>query len=50
MKKLIPLSAGYHPIRVGYFNKTGDLDLKVYIESGVMKKQLVAEEILFNAK
>lgn len=46
-KGLIPLAAGYHPIRVSYFNKTGGLDLKVYIEGGGFKKQLVPNEILF---
>jgi alpha-L-fucosidase len=44
---LIPLSAGYHPIRVRYFNKTGGLGLKIYFEGGGMKKQLIPRELLF---
>ena len=47
---LIPLAAGYHPIRVSYFNKTGGLDLKVYIEYKGMKKQLITDDMLFHLK
>ena len=46
-KGLIPLSAGFHPIRIKYFNKTGGLELKVYIEGSGMKKQLIQNEMLF---
>ena len=46
-KGLIPLSAGFHPIRIKYFNKTGGLELKVYIEGNGMKKQLIQNEMLF---
>ena len=46
-KGLIPLSAGFHPIRITYFNKTGGLELKVYIEGNGMKKQLIQNEMLF---
>ena len=46
-KGLIPLSAGFHPIRITYFNKTGGLELKVYIEGSGMKKQLIQNEMLF---
>ena len=47
---LIPLASGYHPIRVSYFNKTGGLDLKVFIESNGMKKQLITDDMLFYLK
>lgn len=47
---LIPLATGYHPVRICYFNKTGGLDLKAYIESNGMKKQLITDEMLFYIK
>ncbi len=49
-KGLIPLATGYHPIRISYFNKTGGLELKVFIESNSMKKQLITDEMLFYVK
>ncbi|MFA7228049.1 MAG: PA14 domain-containing protein, partial [Melioribacteraceae bacterium] len=49
-KGLIPLSSGFHPIRISYFNKTGGLELKVFIEGGGMKKQALPEELLFHLK
>jgi len=42
----IALSPGFHPIRVYYFEKTGSDDLKVYIKSPDLPKQLVPQEWL----
>ena len=43
----IALAAGFHPIRVTYFNKTGGLDLKVQYASAKIKKQPVPGAMLF---
>ena len=45
---IIALAAGYHKIRVCYFEKTGGDDLKVYIEGKKMKKRLIPSEFLFH--
>ena len=44
----LPLAKGYHKIEVKYFNKTGGNDLKVYIETHGMKKQVIPSSILFH--
>ncbi len=47
-KGVIALSAGYHKIRIGFFEKTGGDDLKLFIESPGMKKQEVEKEMLYH--
>ena len=47
-KGLAALAAGYHPIKVIFFEKTGGDGLKVSIEGGGMKKQLIPNDILFH--
>ncbi len=42
----IALSAGYHPIRVTYFEKTGANQLKVSYKGPNMKKQVISDKIL----
>lgn len=44
---VIPLEAGYHPIRVTYFNKTGGYDLSVRYRSSGMPVQAVPDSLLF---
>ena len=46
----IALSAGYHPIRVTYFEKTGANQLKVSYKGTNMKKQVISEKILIYEK
>ena len=43
----VPLAAGYHKIKICYFNKTGGNDLKVSFESPKISKQLLPAGILF---
>jgi len=43
----LALAAGFHPVRVTYFNKTGGLDLKVHYASKKMQKQPIPAAILF---
>ena len=49
-KGMIALSAGFHPIKVGFFEKAGGEDLKVYYEGPGIEKQLVPAEILFRGE
>ena len=44
---LIPLAAGFHPIKISYFNKTGGMGLKIYIEGGGIKKEIIPDGLLF---
>jgi alpha-L-fucosidase len=44
----LALAAGFHSIRVEFFEKTGGDDLKLFIESMKMKKQEVDETMLFH--
>jgi alpha-L-fucosidase len=43
---LIALAAGWHPLRVGYFNGTGDQGLKVSFEGPGLAKQIVPASAL----
>jgi alpha-L-fucosidase len=43
---VIALVAGWHPIRVTYFNKTGGMDLKIAYVSKKLKKQSVSAAAL----
>jgi alpha-L-fucosidase len=45
---VIALAAGWHPIRVTYFNKTGGLELKINYVSTKLKKQTVPAAALFH--
>jgi alpha-L-fucosidase len=49
-KGVIALSAGLHPIRVTFFEKTGGDDLKVYYKSLQRKKQPIPDALLFHEK
>ena len=42
----IALSAGYHPIRVTYFEKTGANQLKISYKGPNIKKQVISDRIL----
>ena len=44
---LIPLTAGFHPVKISYFNKTGGMGLKIYIEGGGIKKEIIPDGLLF---
>jgi len=44
---IIALSAGYHPVRIDFFEKTGGDDLKVYIQPAGKQKVLINPETLF---
>ena len=44
----IGLSKGFHKIKVLYFEKTGSDDLKVYIKSPTLKKQILPNEWLYH--
>ncbi len=46
-KGSIPLARGYHRIHVGFFEKNGNDDLKVYIQGPGLEYQPVPEEMLF---
>ena len=46
----IALSAGYHPIRITFFEKTGANQLKVFYKGPNMKKQVISEKILIYEK
>ncbi len=45
---VIALAAGFHPIRVTFFEKTGGDGLKVYWKCSVMEKQMMPDEVLFH--
>ena len=42
----VALSAGYHPIRVTYFEKNGGNKLNVYFESMNIQKQSIPDDLL----
>ena len=46
----IALSAGYHPIRVTYFEKTGANQLTISYKGPNMKKQVISDIILVRKK
>ena len=46
----VALSAGYHPIRVTYFEKNGGNQLNVYIESVKIRKRIISDNFLFHKK
>lgn len=45
---VVPLAAGYHKIKILFFNKTGGNDLKLSFESPKIEKKLVPADILFH--
>lgn len=47
-KGVAPLAAGFHDIRVEFFEKTGGDDLKLFIEGERIKKQEVPAKMLFH--
>ncbi|MCX6562192.1 MAG: PA14 domain-containing protein [Candidatus Aminicenantes bacterium] len=47
---LVALAAGVHPVRVGYFNKTGSDGLAVSIQGPGLPKTPVAEAMLSHRK
>ena len=47
---IIPLASGFHSIRVGFFEKTGGEDLRVFISGGGLKRQEISDNILFYQK
>jgi hypothetical protein len=44
----VALKAGYHPLAVGFFNKTGGKLLSVFIEGPGMKREVVNPSTLFH--
>jgi len=44
----VALSAGYHPIRVTYFEKNGGNQLNVYLESVKIQKHFIPDNLLFH--
>jgi hypothetical protein len=42
------LKAGFHQLRIGFFQAGGGMELQVHIEGPGMKKQLIPENILFH--
>ncbi|MCX6285856.1 MAG: alpha-L-fucosidase [Bacteroidetes bacterium] len=42
------LNAGYHAIKVEYFQRTGSTDLRLYIEGPGIPKTLIKKEMLFH--
>jgi hypothetical protein len=44
---VIALSAGFHPIRIGFFEKTGADDLTASFEGGGIKKTRMPDDALF---
>ncbi|TAL44555.1 MAG: hypothetical protein EPN92_08600, partial [Chitinophagaceae bacterium] len=47
-KGIVALSAGYHKIRIEFFEKNGGDDLQLFIESPKIKKQEAGKEMLFH--
>jgi alpha-L-fucosidase len=43
----IPLSKGFHPIRITFFESAGGEDLRVYFNGPGMKKELIPDSILY---
>ena len=50
VKGIIPLAAGFHPVRVQYFQKGGGRDLKVLIQQPDGEKQPIPGMMLFFQK
>ncbi|MFC2102547.1 alpha-L-fucosidase [Bacteroidota bacterium] len=46
----VGLTAGFHPIRVTFFERSGSDELKVYIKSPDLPKQLIPQEWLVHEK
>ena len=46
----VALAAGYHPMRVTYFEKNGGNQLNVYFESVKIQKRLIPDNLLFHKK
>jgi alpha-L-fucosidase len=46
----IALAAGLHPVRVIFFEKTGNEDLKVYYKGPKLEKQLIPDASLFHKR
>jgi len=44
----VALSAGYHPIRVTYFEKNGGNQLNVYFESVKIQKRFIPDNLFFH--
>ncbi len=45
---LIALSAGLHPIRVTYFERSGMEGLKIYYKGQGIEKQSIPDSVLFH--
>jgi signal transduction histidine kinase len=43
------LRAGYHPIRVGWFNRSGEFDLEVAYEGPGVPRQKIPDSVLFHS-
>ena len=46
----VALAAGYHPIRVTYFEKNGGNQLNIYFESVKIQKRFISDNLLFHKK
>jgi len=46
----VALAAGYHPMRVTYFEKNGGNQLNVYFESVKIQKRFIPDNLLFHRK
>jgi len=46
----VALAAGYHPMRVTYFEKNGGNQLNVYFESVKIQKRFIPDKLLFHKK
>jgi alpha-L-fucosidase len=49
-KGIAALSKGFHPLKVLYFERSVGNDLKVLIEGGGIKKQIIPDSMLFNGR
>jgi len=47
---VVPLSKGFHKIKVQYFEKGGGDDLKVYFKGPGIQRQLIPDSLLFETK
>lgn len=47
-KGVVALSKGLHPVKVLYFERSGGNDLKILVEGGGIKKQIVPASMLFH--
>jgi hypothetical protein len=50
VKGVVALGAGFHAIRVQYFQKGGGRELKVWLEGMQGEKQIIPETMLFHQK